>query len=94
MQGRWGGRARATNKFARLPRQTYQTHQTHLTLTDQTHQPYLTHQAHDYSSSADGAKLGGRRCFVACSYAYAILISVGSLHARPMNDSPSGSPRK
>ncbi len=40
-----------------------------------------------------GANVGGWRCFVACSYAYASLISVGSLHARPKNDIPTGRPR-
>src|SRR3954469_12410606 len=40
--------------------------------------------------SADGRNVGALRCFVACSYAYASLISVGSLHARPKNDKPTG----
>src|SRR4029453_16835855 len=35
---------------------------------------------------------GGRRALVACSNAYASLRSVGSLQARPMNVSPTGSP--
>jgi len=37
-----------------------------------------------YGRIASGGVLaGGRRCRVACSYPYTILISVGSLHARP-----------
>jgi len=35
---------------------------------------------------------GGRRCFVACSYAKASLIKVDSLHARPKNATPMGTP--
>ena len=35
---------------------------------------------------------GAFRCFVACSKANASLIRVGSLHARPKNDNPAGSP--
>src|SRR6185369_89271 len=41
-----------------------------------------------------GVNAGGRRCFVACSYAYASLISSGSLQARPKNEIPTGKPRK
>lgn len=47
--------------------------------------------AHD--SSAVARRRGGRRTVVVCSYAYASLISVPSLHGRPTNDSPTGSPR-
>jgi hypothetical protein len=36
---------------------------------------------------------GGRRIFVACSKAYTILISVGSLHADAKNEIPTGRPR-
>jgi len=45
-----------------------------------------------YSAPSVGMKVGARRCFVACSYAYAILINVGSLYARPKNEIPIGSP--
>jgi hypothetical protein len=33
---------------------------------------------------------GGRRCFVACSYAYASAMSFSSDHAPPMNEIPTG----
>ena len=39
-----------------------------------------------------GENVGGRRRRVACSYAYARRSSVGSLHAAPMKDMPTGSP--
>ena len=35
---------------------------------------------------------GARRCFVACSNAYAIAINFGSLHAVPTNEMPTGRP--
>ena len=37
--------------------------------------------------------LGAFRARVACSNAYAILINVGSLHARPKNETPTGIPK-
>ena len=37
---------------------------------------------------------GGLRCCVACSYAYARRIKVGSSHGRPTNCSPSGNPEE
>src|SRR5262249_20703504 len=40
-----------------------------------------------------GATLGGRRCFVALSYAAASRMSVASLQARPKNEIPTGNPR-
>ena len=43
-------------------------------------------------SGAVRANVGGRRWWVACSYAYASLMSVASLQARPKNDTPRGSP--
>ena len=43
--------------------------------------------------SAAGMNLGGRRCFVACSNAYAIFMSAGSLHALPKNEIPIGKPK-
>ena len=36
--------------------------------------------------------VGGRRARLACSNAKAMRSSVGSLHARPKNDMPTGSP--
>src|SRR5437867_3285598 len=42
--------------------------------------------------AALAANVGGRRALDACSYAYASFNNVGSLHARPMNDNPTGSP--
>ena len=39
-----------------------------------------------------GRNAGGFRCFVACSYAYASAMSLGSLQAVPMNDRPTGRP--
>jgi hypothetical protein len=38
--------------------------------------------------SAEGAKVDGLRCFVACSYAYASSMSVGSLRALPEKEIP------
>src|SRR5690606_33041660 len=38
-----------------------------------------------------GVLAGGRRCRVACSYAYASLMSVPYDHARPKNVMPAGS---
>src|ERR1700749_4250121 len=43
-------------------------------------------------SFTEGKKRGALRCLVACSYAYPALISVGSLHAVPINDPPTGNP--
>src|SRR5439155_265096 len=43
--------------------------------------------------SAAGMNLGGRRCFVACSNAYAIFMSAGSLHTLPKNEIPIGKPK-
>jgi sporulation protein YlmC with PRC-barrel domain len=40
-----------------------------------------------------GRNAGGFLTFVSCSNPYAILISVGSLHARPKNEMPTGSPK-
>lgn len=40
-----------------------------------------------------GANVGGRRWPLARSNAWAIRISVGSLQARPMNETPTGSPK-
>lgn len=37
-----------------------------------------------------GMNVGARRCFVACSYAYAILIRAASLYARPKKEIPTG----
>src|SRR6516162_965516 len=37
--------------------------------------------------------VGVSRAPAACSYAYASAISLGSLHAGPMKDSPTGSPK-
>src|SRR5262245_55023759 len=48
--------------------------------------------AYGVVKSAVGGNAGGRRCFVACSKAYASLISSASLHARPMNERPTGWP--
>src|SRR2546426_3886303 len=48
---------------------------------------------HPPDRSAEGAKRGGRRALVACSYANAYLISAASVHGRPTNESPTGSPR-
>jgi len=45
-----------------------------------------------YCKSAVALNAGGRRCRVDCSYAYAILINVGSLQARPKNEIPTGRP--
>jgi hypothetical protein len=45
----------------------------------------------DAAQRSGGALAGGRRCRVACSYAYASWNSVGSLHARPKRVSPAGS---
>src|SRR5690242_8993641 len=45
------------------------------------------------SSVAPGRNRGGRRCFVACSYAYAIVSSVGSLYAEPKKEIPTGRPK-
>src|SRR6267378_5097943 len=44
-------------------------------------------------SGAVGKTRGGRRAFVACSYANASLISTASVHGRPTNESPTGNPR-
>jgi hypothetical protein len=48
----------------------------------------------DYSPAgrAVGANVGARRCFVACSYAYASEMSFASLHAPPMKEMPTGRP--
>src|SRR5688572_8827194 len=46
----------------------------------------------DHASSV-GRNFGGTRRLVACSNPYAIRISVGSLHGRPKNDSPTGRPK-
>lgn len=54
--------------------------------------PATVDQRESAAMSAVGAKAGGLRCFVACSNAYASLINVGSLQARPMNDIPTGKP--
>src|SRR5439155_6112213 len=40
-----------------------------------------------------GRNRGGRRAVVACSSAYASLISIGSPYGRPMNDTPTGRPK-
>ncbi len=48
---------------------------------------------HPPDRSAEGAKRGGRRALLACSYANAYLISAASVHGRPTNESPTGSPR-
>lgn len=39
-----------------------------------------------------GKNRGGRLCLVACSNEYAKRNSAGSLHARPKNEIPTGSP--
>ena len=44
-------------------------------------------------TSAVASNRGTLRTFVACSKAYASLISVGSLHAGPMKESPTGNPK-
>jgi len=62
-------------------------------------QPDVT-SALDSSGASPGMMLtahsgksgGGLRCCVACSYAYARRIKVGSSHGRPTNCSPSGNP--
>src|SRR2546427_4691806 len=48
---------------------------------------------HYLFSSTLGKNCGDLRNFVACSNAYASLISVGSLHARPKNEIPTGRPK-
>jgi hypothetical protein len=45
-------------------------------------------------AGSGGVQAGGRRCRVACSYPYTILINVGSLHARPRTWSPTGKPSR
>lgn len=45
-----------------------------------------------YDSGTVGMNVGGRRCRVACSNAYASAISRASLQAGPMNEMPTGSP--
>src|SRR6267154_691219 len=55
--------------------------------------PSRSRYAAPQARSADAAKRGGRRAFVACSYANASLIKVASVHGRPTNESPTGSPR-
>ena len=44
------------------------------------------------TSATLGRYFGALRAFVDCSNAYAILNNTGSLHARPKNDTPTGSP--
>ena len=43
-----------------------------------------------YCAASVGMNVGARRCFVACSYAYAILIRTFSLYARPKKEIPTG----
>ena len=43
-------------------------------------------------TSAVGRNRGGFLARLACSYAYANLMSFGSLQARPKNDTPTGMP--
>src|SRR5882762_6354718 len=45
-----------------------------------------------FTAGKGGVVLGARRCLVACSYAYASLIIVGSLYGRPKKVTPTGSP--
>jgi hypothetical protein len=45
-----------------------------------------------YNISAVAKNFGGFRKSVACSNAYANLSNVGSLHARPKKDIPTGNP--
>src|SRR5579859_645351 len=52
-------------------------------------------QVSDHPAGFSGrvaAKPGALRSLVACSNANAILMSVGSLHARPKNEIPTGMP--
>jgi ketosteroid isomerase-like protein len=55
---------------------------------------FLAHDARhvQFGALTTAGRCGGRRAWLACSYAKAMPISFGSLNAVPTNDRPTGSP--